>query len=177
MAGADVIGTAICIGLLIIVAYVVAGSILTTTGVVINTQNDMNKQNAARLNTAIQISDVYFSGPYLQGYLLHFHITNIGTEAIGDFNSMDVFVTYPDSAPVHYIFDANSFTYWGDSYGCGDADMGTWNYGEIVPENIHPAMLDPGELISVRIIGFDTKPDYYQVGAATSDGVSAFYTV
>jgi len=177
MAGADVIGTAICIALLIIVAYVVAGSILTTTGMVINTQSDMNRQIEARLNTDIQIPD----GPTpsffaFDPWYIHFHVKNTGLETIRNFTFMDVYVAESGNAPKLYKFNANSVDSNLDP--CGDANEKTWNYYGIVPNDImNPGMLDPGEELSIDICKFGTKPPHFMVGAITPNGVSAFYTV
>ena len=178
MAGADVIGTAICIALLVIVAYVVAGSILTTTGQVLNTQSDMNRQIDARLNTGIQIPDdptpSFF--PFEGGYYIHFHVKNTGLEIIRNFTFMDVFLAESNNAPKLYKFNANSV----DSVGgrCGDAIQKTWNYYEILPDdNMNPGMLDPGEEMEIDICKFGTVPPRFMVGAITPNGVPAFYTV
>ena len=182
MAGADVIGTAICVALLVIVAYVVAGSILTTTGVVINTQSDMNRQIGARLNTAIQVNTT--PGPTFNQYdwspnrwYIHFHIINTGNEVISNFNSTDVYLATSTNAPVQYKFDgaAQDATFGGR---CGDANSRTWNYYDIFPDdNMNPGMLDPGEELSIDICNFNSIPDHFLVGATTPNGVSAFYTV
>jgi len=180
MAGADIIGTAICVALLIIVAYVVAGSILTTTGVVINTQSDMNRQIDARLNTDIQILDnptpsfIWYNPD--GAYYLHFHVKNTGLEIIRNFTFMDVFLAESDNAPKLYKFNANSVDSTG--YGCGDAIQKTWNYYEILPNDImNPGMLDPGEEMEIDICKFGTVPPRFMVGAITPNGVPAFYTV
>jgi archaellum component FlaG (FlaF/FlaG flagellin family) len=178
MAGADVIGTAICVALLVIVAYVVAGSILTTTGQVINTQNDMNRQIEAHLNTGIQIPDgptpSFF--PFEGAYYIHFHVKNTGLEIIRNFTFMDVYLAQSGNAPILYKFNANSVDSNGDP--CGDAIQKTWNYYGIVPDdNMNPGMLDPGEELSIDICNFNSIPDHFLVGATTPNGVSAFYTV
>jgi archaellum component FlaG (FlaF/FlaG flagellin family) len=185
MAGTDVIGTAICIALLVVVAYVVAGSIMTTAAMVYNSQNDMNMQTEERLNTAIQFSDIMGVGfsdwpelgfnfnPSDSTYTLHFHVKNTGLETIRNFTCMDVFVAQSGGAPVLYKFNANSV----DSIGnpCGDANGKTWNYYDIVPDDMNPAMLDPGEELSIDICKFGTSPTHYMLGATTPNGVSAFY--
>jgi archaellum component FlaG (FlaF/FlaG flagellin family) len=179
MAGADVIGTAICVALLIIVAYVIVGSIMTTTGVVINAQNDMNRQIEARLNTDIQIPDgpapSFFWFESDKAYYIHFHVKNTGLEIIRNFTFMDVFLAESENAPKLYKFNASSVDSKGDP--CGDANEKTWNYYEIVPNDImNPGMLDPGEELSIDICKFGTAPPHFMVGAITPNGVSAFYT-
>ena len=177
MAGADVIGTAICVALLIIVAYVVAGSILTTSGVIFNAQNDMTKSQQGRMDTAIQILDdpePSFSVQPDSTQNLTFHVKNTGLEIIRNFYSMDVFFATQTDPPIRYKFNATSVDSWGNR--CGNENMKTWNYYYIEPDDINPSMLDPGEEMVINICNFGSSPNRYMIGVITPNGVSAFYT-
>ena len=177
MAGADVIGTAICIALLIIVAYVVAGSILTTSGVIFNAQNDMTKSQQRRMDTDIQILDgppPMFNVQPDSTQNLTFHVKNTGLEIIRNFYSMDVFYVRSTDPPILYKFDATSVDSWGKR--CGKENEKTWNYYYIESDDINPSMLDPGEEMVINICNFGSSPNRYMIGVITPNGVSAFYT-
>ena len=176
MAGADVIGTAICVALLIIVAYVVAGSILTTSGVIFNAQNDMTKSQQGRMATDIQILDEPVPRFTDIGgkQNLTFHVKNTGLEIIRNFYSMDVFYVRSTDPPILYKFNATSVDSWGNR--CGNENMKTWNYYYIEPDDINPSMLDPGEEMVINICNFGSSPNRYMIGVITPNGVSAFYT-
>jgi archaellum component FlaF (FlaF/FlaG flagellin family) len=112
MAGADVIGTAICIALLIIVAYVVAGSILTTSGVIFNAQNDMNRLQEERLNTDILVMYcVYWDSEHD----VEFYIKNTGSTIID-----------PTELNMVIITDGSPSVFFIDRTGSGAPGTGTW---------------------------------------------------
>ncbi|WAC04107.1 MAG: hypothetical protein OS112_06445 [Methanoregula sp.] len=156
MAGAEIIGAAIGVLLLILVGYLMIGSALTTAEVVSSAQKDITLQNEARLQTVFTISGVY-SNP-----VLTINIINSGSETIGDFNHMDVYVTPSDGSPVYHSFtDTGSGVAWS-----------SWSNSGISPDNIHPGMLDPDETMVVTISGFTSPPAAVSVSTAT--GVTRF---
>ena len=116
MAGADVIGTAICIGLLVIVAYVVAGSILTTTGVVTTAQMDMNRLQEERLNTDIL---VVYCVNWDSEWDVEFYIKNTGSTIIDPTELNMVIIT--DGSP-SVIFIKST----GNGDNTGPSPVGTW---------------------------------------------------
>jgi hypothetical protein len=176
MAGGIIIVSAIGILLLVLGGYVLVDSTLASADIIASAQKDMVMNSKEQMDTAIQISAVSFYGSSAP-YYLHFHTTNTGNEIVSNFNFIDVFVTISGNEPVHYRFDPNSYA-CGDGYGCGDADLGTWNYAEFDgPDIIHPNMVDPGETLSIRIGNFDSNPAHYTVQATTPNGVSATYNV
>jgi archaellum component FlaG (FlaF/FlaG flagellin family) len=119
MAGADLIGTAICIGLLVIVAYVVAGSIMTTAGVVTTAQMDMNRLQEERLNTDILVVYCVKWVPALQGSDVEFYIKNTGSTIIDPTELNMVIIT--DGSP-SVIFIKST----GDGDNTGSSPDGTW---------------------------------------------------
>ena len=165
------IEAAIGITLLLIVSYVVIGSIITAADTVSNTRKDITLQNEARLDTDIVISNVSWSS--LSSDKLRFNITNTGSEVIGNLNATDVFVAISTDTPKLYKFDLAS----SPSPGYGRADLGTWAYSSISPDNIHPGMLDPGEMMLVKIYNLPTVHPNTLVGLTTSNGVSAFFAL
>jgi len=160
MAVAEIIGAAVGVLLLIIVAYVVVGGTLTAAETVSNAQKDLTLQQEARLQTSIEITDKDKNGP-----VINISITNSGTEAIRDFTHMVIF-TYTDG-------DATGYRHLTYENGCGIE--GTWcipgDLG-IVPDTIHPGVLDPGEKMWIMAISpAGTAPDWCQV--TTGNGVYA----
>ena len=153
MAVGEIIGASIGILMLIIVAYLVVGSTLSTAELVTNTQKEVTQQNEARLNTNIRISDAKYCATTL---VLTFNITNTGNEIIGNFPDMDVYVINPAQSPV---FHANN-----QSNGYGTDATKTWKYSQITWSNgavssIHLNQLDPGEMMWGEIDGpFASKP-------------------
>ena len=168
MAGADVIEAAIGITLLLIVSYVVLGSITTAANTVSTAQKDITLQNEARLDTGIMISNVSWNNDCLR-----FNITNIGSEVIGNLNATDVFVANSTDTPKRYRFDLAS----SPSPGYGSAILGTWAYSSICPDDTHPGLLDPGEMMLIKIYYLPTVHPNTLVGLTTSNGVSAFFAL
>ena len=163
------IEAAIGITLLLIVSYVVLGSITTAANTVSTAQKDITLQNDARLDTGIVISNVSWTNDCLR-----FNITNTGSEVIGNLNATDVFVANSTDTPKLYKFDLAS----SPSPGYGSATLGTWAYNSIWPDTTHPGMLDPGEMMLIKIYNFPNKVHLNTlVGLTTSNGVSAFFAL
>ncbi|MEI7858024.1 MAG: hypothetical protein WCH85_11055 [Methanomicrobiales archaeon] len=97
MAVAEIIGAAIGVLLLVIVAYMLVGSVLTTAEVVTTAQKDLTLHDEIRLRTAFTISDT--SSPDTN---FTYKISNNGTEIISDFKHMDVLVK--DTGGVYYLY-------------------------------------------------------------------------
>jgi flagellar protein FlaF len=161
MAVAEIIGAAVGIVLLIIVAYIVVGSTLATAETVANAQKDLTLRHEARLQTSFVITDRNKSGA-----VINISITNTGTEVISDFSHM-VVLTHTQGDEQGYqelIYDSSS---------CGTD--GTWCIpGElgIVPDTIHPNELDPGEKMWIMATSPPgSSPDWCQV--TTGNGVYA----
>lgn len=181
MAGAIIIACAIGVLMLVLIGYVLVGSILASGDSIASAQKDMVMENEERLNTLVTITpdwEVYFyqysvSPNY---YFLHIHVKNTGNLMLRTFNSAEVYVNISGGAPVRYRFDPTAYA-CGDAYGCGDTTLGTWNYGEIENDNIHPNMLDPGETLSIRIGKFTSPLTSYTVKFTTENGISAFINI
>ena len=87
MAGAEVIGAAIGVLLLILVGYLVVGSTLTSADIITTAQKDVTLQNEIRLRTEIAIPVPTPASPQFK-----FKVKNTGSEPVGDFAHWDVFV-------------------------------------------------------------------------------------
>jgi len=136
MAVAEIIGAAVGVMMLVIVAYILVGSVLTTTDVVLNAQKESTLLQGARLGTNIEITS--YSNSTIDPWL-NFNVTNTGNEMITDFGHMDVFIF--TSSPIQH----NTYETSGDSLGkwrkIGIYSGPTLNDAEV----IHPNQLDPGE--------------------------------
>jgi flagellar protein FlaF len=163
MAGAEIIGAAIGVLLLILVGYLMIGSALTTAEVVTSAQKDITIQNEARLQTVFAISGIYSTS----SKVLTVNIVNSGSETIGDFSHMDVYVTPSGGSPVYHSFSVIP----------GGVAGSSWSYTGISPDNIHPGMLDPDETMVVTISGFES-PGFPSpptaVSVSTATGVTRF---
>ena len=171
MAGAIIIACAIGVLLLVLIGYVLVGSILASPDMIASAQKDMTIKKEEQVNTAIQISNAKWNDKPGKD-LLMFDLKNTGTAPIGDFNHTDMFISlYPDYIPVRYSF-------------CGVASGGitgygalkTWGYTTITPDTTHPFMLDPGETMAVNIT-FDNVDgvgwEIYFVNVSTPNGITA----
>jgi flagellar protein FlaF len=160
MAVAELIGAAVGVLLLIIVAYVVVGSTLTAAETVSFAQKDLTQLNEVRLKTSFALNKTEAN---LSGQGLNFSIVNNGNEIIRDFSHMDIILsTGGESGGYQHL------TY--DNSTCGTP--GTWCInGNLVPDTIHPRELDPGEKMWIWATFNAGSPVWFQV--STGNGVYA----
>jgi flagellar protein FlaF len=153
MAVADLIGAAVGVLLLVLVAYVLVGSTLSTAEIVSNAQKDLTLQNEARLRT-----DFIIYEPTPNGLNITCYINNTGNEIIGDFKHMDILV-YDNTTQQYSLctYDASGLP-------------GTWTIVDWGRDEIHPNLLDPGESYRINIVTSIT-PTWFQI--TTSNGVYA----
>jgi flagellar protein FlaF len=158
MAVSEIIGAAIGVILLIIVAYVVVGSTLFAAETVTAAQKDLTLQQEARIRTSFSISD-----PVNASGMITANITNTGTEIIGDFKHMDVIVydeEFKDYRNYPYANDAVTPKRWGI----------VTQYSSF----IHPNELDPGEKFQIRVNTEGNSPKWFQITTANGVYASAF---
>jgi archaellin len=173
MAGADVIGTAICIALLVIVAYVVAGSIITTAGMVTTTQMDMNRLQEERLNTDIVVAYYNLNKDGAGDHEIEFSIKNTGNTIINYTQMNMIIITQDAQRPTIYI---NKI---GDGR-IGSSPVGTWWTDGIFSdlswhaEVINPNQWDPGEFLYVWI---QTNPHPLEYYVFTPNGATGQVTI
>jgi flagellar protein FlaF len=156
MAVAEIIGAAIGVLLLVIVAYLLVGGTLSTAETVATAQKDLTLQHETRLRTAITISD-----KKIEGSAINFSVTNTGNEIVSDFRHMDVYsYAAGDTGYRNYVYDENA-----------TGDAGTWTITTFVPDSIHPRQLDPGETMWCMAIFSSATPTWFMT--VTSNGVDA----
>lgn len=162
MAVGEIIGAAIGILMLIIVAYLVVGNTLSTAELITNAQKEVTSSSELRLRTATTLY-LPFSPSGATG-TFNFSINNTGQETISDFAHMD-------------LFSANSSTgsYLRYAYHRSGNTAGTWTIERITPDFIHPMMLDPGESMWVCATYSGDAPVWTLV--STGNGVYASGTL
>jgi flagellar protein FlaF len=150
MAVSEIIGAAVGILLLVIVAYIIVGGTLTAGDTIASAQKDLTLQNEARLRTSISLNKTEITNTTSE---LDFSVTNNGNEIISDFSHMDIF-TWDGVTPSGY-----------QNYIYGTS----WSIDRIDNDFIHPNELDPGEKAWIRLSFSGIKPVWLQV--TTSNGV------
>ena len=160
MAAADLIGAAVGVLLLVIVAYMLVGSTLSTAEIVTNAQKAVTLQEQTQLRTDFTITGVTGVTPVTGGYMFNCTINNTGKEIISDFRHMDV-VVYGDN-------DYQLCTYNPNKEG---VIPGTWTILDKGTETIHLSELDPGEAYQIMVTTSGISPYWFQIN--TGNGVYA----
>jgi len=153
MAVADLIGAAVGVMLLVIVAYLLVGSTLSTAEIVTNAQKAAALQEQTQLRTDFTIGDVAWDGSNI-----NCTINNTGKEIISDFKHMDVIVYSPSAG--YQVYPYSSAT---------EVVPGTWRIISKGQEIIHPSELDPGETYRILIEINGDAPAWFQI--TTGNGV------
>jgi flagellar protein FlaF len=158
MAVGELIGGAIGILLLVIVAYVLIGSTLSTAEITVSAQRDLTIMHEARVRTSITVTDANTTwNAQDMTWRVTFNVTNSGSETLSTFQNMDVFLAAGDGTlPVHYPFGSES-------------DSTKWNATGITPDFVHPNQLDPGEKLAGIAIFSTPQPKWIEV--VTGNGV------
>ena len=159
MAVSELIGAAVGVILLVVVAYVVVGSTLFAAETMANTQKDLTLLQETRLRTAFVITD-QVNKTDSSSYIIYANITNTGTEIISDFKHMDVIV-----------YDKQDNDYKICNYDPVDISPGHWQFIPPATEFIHPYELDPGEKYQIQIYSDGQVPRWFQL--TTANGVYA----
>jgi archaeal flagellar protein FlaF len=156
MAVAELIGAAIGVLLLVMVAYLLVGSTLSTAELVVTAQKDVTLQQEARMHTQLSVTDQKNANSIITA-----NVTNTGTEIISDFNHMDVLV-----------YDTGLNSYQFCTYDAqGGSTSGTWIIANRYNDFIHPNELDPGEKFQVQVFSSGNNPKWFQF--TTANGVYA----
>jgi len=164
MASAEIIGAAIGILLMMIVAYLLVGSTLTAAEIVTTAQKDVTLQNEARMRTSIIIFNPTVNTAADPSFI-NFYLNNTGSEPISDFSHMDIFTSY-----------LNAPGYQRYTYNTGGA-VWTWKYDTINPDLIHPQVLDPGEVMYICVTYPFSNPKPNWTLVSTANGVYTSATV
>jgi flagellar protein FlaF len=165
MAVGDMIGAAVGVILLVIVAYLLVGSVLSTTQIVTNAQKSATLLEEEQLKTDVTITQASTQTDTDLNTDMDINCTiiNTGNEVISDFAHMDV-----------YVYDNNTGTYQLYLYSTSGAS-GTWTIIGTGTDVIHPRELDPGETyrILVRTLG-TSKPSWFQITTGNAVSASAY---
>ncbi|MFA4859997.1 hypothetical protein [Methanoregula sp.] len=162
MAVAEIIGAAIGVLLLVVVAYILVGGTLTAAETVANAQKDLTILNEARIRTDIQLNTSEINPVGISA--LNFSVTNSGNEIISDFTHMDIYTYNASDIYQYYNYDPD------DKGGTGN-----WTITTFDNDYIHPNMLDPGEKMWIKATFPGLTPLRIQI--TTGNGVSASTTV
>lgn len=163
MAGAEIIGSAIAILLLVVVSYALVGSIITSGEITASAQKDLAMRTEEQLRTNITIADAHYHG--WPDYRLDFRVQNTGDEIIHDITQMDVMLNWSSNEPSLYTFGSGALgtnTWYYDGWLDRDTSMN--------PEFINPAQWDPSEHLWGQIY-LNSKPD--GLSATLANGVKA----
>lgn len=161
MAVSEIIGAAVGVILLIIVAYVIVSGTLIAGETMANSQKDLTLLQESRMRTSIALSGIEQNKS-----IIFANITNTGTEIIGDFKHMDVLVYDSDLSDHYRIFP----------YAPGGVPETplAWGIDNRHGEFIHPNQLDPGEVYRIRINSAGDNPGWFQITTANGVYASAF---
>lgn len=156
MAVADLIGAAVGVLLLVIVAYVLVGSTLSIAETVTNAQKAAALQEQTQLRTDFSIINATTE----HGSDINCTIKNTGSEIISDFKHMDVIV-----------YDSGTMDYQLYPYSSKPDISGTWTITEKGDDIIHPSELDPGEEYRIEVYTDGPSPYWFQI--TTANGIYA----
>jgi archaeal flagellar protein FlaF len=156
MAVAEIIGAAIGTMILLFVAYLLVGNVLTTAEVVSNAQKDLTILSEMRLHTDLRIARAAIAGN-----AINLTVNNTGNEIITDFPHTDAFVNK---------LDGSGYSIY--HYSEADNVEGTWHCS-IFNDYIHPGQLDPGESMFVNVFVPGSTPVGVDVKFCTNNGVYA----
>jgi flagellar protein FlaF len=154
MGAGSVVASAISIVLVIVVAYMVIGSVILTAETVADAQEARLQEEELRLHTSIEITDCTLDEGASTLYL---NLTNTGSEPVLTYEQMVVFTAANDASPIYY------------SYEPGGSD-GTWSWLTITPDLVHPKELDPDEVMNISVRYASERPEWVQV--TTPNGIS-----
>jgi len=147
MGSAALISSAIALILLVIVAYFLVGTTLTTAEIVGSALDDKVQIQEIRMKTSIDITDLNMGAG---DSVLNLLIENTGDEIISDFTHFDVYIV------------SNSSPYEPEY-------IPKWEKEGISPDLIHAGQLDPGEVMNISV-ETTSRPLWVQV--TTANGVS-----
>ncbi len=157
MAVAEIIGAAIGILLLVIVAYLIVGGTLSVAETVAVAQKDLALQTESRMRTDLRLNN---SETSIAGTALTFSLTNTGNEIVSDYPHFDVFTDDNSGTPyTHY------------TYADIPGTAGTWAIIQRDNDRIHPNQFDPGEKIWITATFSGSDPVWLMV--STDNGVYA----
>jgi len=160
MAVAEILGAAVGVLLLVVVAYMLVGGTLTAGETVVTAQKDITLMQEARLRSSISIYDIEIAGNDL-----NLNVTNDGNEMISNLPHMDVFSFDATNGYIHYVYDSTN-----------SGTTGTWSVTGFENDLIHAGQLDPGVNMSIKAV-FPAGATPVSVQVTTGNGVSAISNI
>lgn len=147
MSAGPLVASAVGILLLVATAYVLIGGTLATTEVMVEAQSNLATYQEARMRTAIAIENTTIANS-----TLFVEVKNTGSEPVVEISSIDVYLQ-SGGVPVYVPF-------------------GNWSKVSMIPDEVHPGELDPGETLNLSVIyPEDIAPTWVQI--VTPNGVSS----
>lgn len=165
MAVAEIIGSAVGVLLLVIVAYLLVGGTLSTAETVVAAQKDMTLLHEMRLKTSISLSDAVHESTAGVSNFLNLTVTNTGNEVVPEFEHIDVYTYDAGNTASYYRYDDTK-----------TGTPGTWFIIDYSRDAIHTAELDPGDIMRISVILPTTEYTPDSVQMTTSNGVTALTT-
>jgi len=160
MAVADLIGAAVGVILLVIVAYLLVGSVLSTAQIVSSAQKSATLLQEQQLKTDFTISNATM----IDTSDFNCTISNTGNEVISDFTNMDVIV-YDSGSNTYNLYPYSSSTV---------GNPGTWTIINQGHDVIHQLELDPGNSYIIEVMTTGSSPAWFQVTTGNGVYASAF---
>jgi len=160
MAVADLIGAAVGVILLVIVAYLLVGSVISTAQIVTAAQKSATLLEEQQLKTDFTITNTSM----IDSTDFSCTINNTGNMGISDFTHMDVIV-----------YDSNSNTYTLYPYSPSPTPItGTWGIVNTGSDVIHHLELYPGNSYIIEVMTTGSSPYWFQITTGNGVYASAF---
>lgn len=154
------IGAAVGVILLVIVAYLLVGSVLSISQTVTSAQKSATLLEEQQLKTNFAISQAEVDATDI-----NCTIKNIGNEPISDFSQMDV-----------YVYDSGTGTFQLYRYASTPGTQGTWTITSTGTDIIHPGELDPGDTYRILVQTEGASPAWFQITTANAVSASSYLT-
>jgi flagellar protein FlaF len=165
MAVADLIGAAVGVILLVMVAYLLVGSVISTAQIVTSAQKSATLLEEQQLKTDITISNAAIIPDSYYPSDFNCTINNTGNMVISDFTHMDVLVYDNGSS-------SNIFTLYPYNPSSGNPEIGTWTIINNHDQYDSPqSELYPGNSYIIEVMTTGSSPHWFQI--TTGNGVYA----
>ena len=160
------IGAAVGVILLVIVAYLLVGSVLSISQIVTSAQKSATLLEEQQLKTNIAVTNATTELDSTSGMMdINCTISNTGTEVISAFSQMDV-----------YVYDSDTGTFQLYRYASTPGTQGTWTITSTGTDIIHPGELDPGDTYRILVQTEGTSPAWFQITTANAVSASSYLT-
>ena len=163
MAVADLIGAAVGVLLLVIVAYLLVGSVISTAQIVNAAQKSATLLEEKQLKTDFAITSATTqSDNQTSNVDINCTITNTGNEVISDFTHMDVIV-YNSGTETYNLYPYSAV-----------ASPGKWTIVSQGNDAINQLELSPGNFYIIEVMTSGSSPYWFQITTGNGVYASAF---